>query len=100
MAKLCNPLLVMVLMMGPGATTFLCSQVESVEGTSPTSYTWVSHGRVEGHLALRYSPQGAFSPDSSTLAVAGESKLVLVGLRDSGTMKTLRPHLPGLVDLD
>ncbi|MGB9484950.1 MAG: hypothetical protein WCD04_02380, partial [Terriglobia bacterium] len=32
------------------------AQVESVESTEPTHYLWLSHGRIEGHLALSYSP--------------------------------------------
>ena len=100
MVKLCSPLMVMILAMGPAVSSLLGAQIESVEGSSPVSFTWVSHGRIEGHLALHYSPLGAFSPDSATLAVTGESKLVLLGLRDAAVVKPLRPHLQGLTDLD
>ena len=100
MVKLCNRLMAMILLLAAAVSTLLGSQVESIEGSSPASFTWVSHGRVEGHLALHYSPEAAFSPDSATLAVVGESKLVLMGLRGATVVKPLRPHLPGLTDLD
>ena len=74
------------------------SQVETVEGPRPSS-VWVSHGRVEGHLALDYSPAAAFSPDSSLLAVVNEDKVVLMDLRQAGVKKVLRPHLEELGDL-
>jgi WD40 repeat protein len=70
----------------------MCAQVETVE-TRPTAAVWVSHGRVEGHLALRFSSAAAFSPDSSMLAVAAENKVVLMDLRTVGVQKVLKPHL-------
>jgi len=73
-------------------------QVETVEGPRASSI-WVSHGRVEGHLALTYSPAGAFSPDSSVLAVVNEDKVVLMDLRQAGVKKILKPHLEDLADL-
>ena len=73
-------------------------QVETVEGPRASSI-WVSHGRVEGHLALAYSPAGAFSPDSSVLAVANEDKVVLMDLRQAGVKKILKPRLGELADL-
>jgi hypothetical protein len=100
MVKLCSALMVMVLAMGPAVSSPRGAQVESVEGSSAASVTWVGHGRVEGHLALNYSPAGAFSPDSATLAVASEDKVVLLGLRDTTVAKPLRPHIQGLVNLD
>lgn len=77
----------------------LRGQVESVESPGAPHYVWVSHGRVEGHLALQYSPAGAFSPDSSTLAVVNEDKVVLMDLRGAGVRKVLRPHIPDITDL-
>jgi len=76
------------------------AQVESVESTAPTHYLWVSHGRIEGHLALRYSPAGAFSPDSSMLAVAGQDKVVLMAVREGGIRKVLKPRITDITDLN
>ena len=76
------------------------AQVESVESAEPTHYLWVSHGRIEGHLALSYSPAGAFSPDGSILAVVSEEKIVLMGVREGSIQKVLKPHIPDLTDLN
>jgi WD40 repeat protein len=76
----------------------LAAQVETVEGP-PAQSTWVSHGRVEGHLALAYSPAAAFSPDSTALAVVIEDKIVLMDLREAGVEKTLHPSVEGVTDL-
>lgn len=74
------------------------AQIESIEGPPPR-YNWVSHGRLEGHLALNYSPAGAFSPDSSLLAAVIEEKIVLMDLRAGDIRKALRPRLDGVNDL-
>src|SRR5690348_3161317 len=67
----------------------LRAQVESVE--SPTApVVWVNDGRLEGHLALNYSPDGAFSPDGSTLAFPSESKIVLLNLAQNRPEKVLK----------
>jgi WD40 repeat protein len=92
--------MVMILALGPPASSWSRAQVETVESSSSPNYAWVSHGRVEGHLALKFSSAGAFSQDSTTLAVASEDKVVLLGLRDATVVKPLRPHLQGLSDLD
>jgi WD40 repeat protein len=77
----------------------LHAQVETVE--SPHSAPlWVSHGRVEGHLALKFSSDGAFSPDGSLLAVASENKVVLMNLHTADVQKILKPHIAGVEDLD
>jgi len=76
------------------------AQVESVESAEPTHYLWLSHGRIEGHLALRYSPAGAFSPDGSILAVISEEKIALVGVRDASIQKVLKPHIVDITDLN
>lgn len=76
----------------------LFGQLESVE-SGPPHYFWVSGGRVEGHLALSYSPDAAFSPDSSTLAVVNEDKIVLMNLADASVGKVLKPHIPDITDL-
>jgi WD40 repeat protein len=76
------------------------AQVESVESAPPTHYLWLSQGRIEGHLALSYSPAGAFSPDSSILAVASEDKIVLLELREGSIRKVLKPRIPDIADLN
>ncbi|MGA3165584.1 MAG: hypothetical protein ABSF14_05650 [Terriglobia bacterium] len=86
------------------ATVLLCAQglraqVETVEGPR-SAPIWVSHGRVEGHLPSRSSAAGAFSPDSSLLAIVSEEKVVLINLRAGDIHKVLKPHLPEIVDLD
>jgi WD40 repeat protein len=78
---------------------FLCAQVETVE-SPPTAAHWVSHGRVEGHLALKYSSDGAFSPDSSLLAVAADDKVLVMNLRTNEVQKVLKPRLPDIQDLE
>jgi len=76
------------------------AQVESVAGPSTTHYLWSSSARVEGHLALHYSPAGAFSPDGSILAVTSEEKIVLLGVREANIKKVLKIHLPDLTELN
>jgi WD40 repeat protein len=66
----------------------------------PSEPAFVSHGRVEGHLALNYSPAGAFAPDSHRLAVISGGKIALVELPQGGVGKVLKPHLPDLADLN
>jgi len=77
----------------------LCAQVETV-ASPPTSAQWVSHGRVEGHLALKYSSDGAFSPDASLLAVVNEEKVMLMNLRTNTVQKVMKPHFPDIEDLE
>ena len=78
---------------------FLCAQVETVE-SPPTAALWVSHSRLEGHLALKYSSDGAFSPDASLLAVVAGDKVLLMNLRTDTIQKVLKPHLPDIEDLE
>jgi WD40 repeat protein len=78
----------------------LRAQVESVASTQPTHYLWLSQGRIEGHLALSYSPAGAFSPDSSILAVASEEKIVLMETREANIRKVLKIRLPDITDVN
>lgn len=87
-----------ILFLAMGTVPFR-AQVESVENSSP-SYSWISHGRIEGHLALSYSPAGAFSPDGTVLAIPNEDKIVLINLREGGIRKIVKPHLDGITDLD
>ncbi len=46
----------------------------------PGRYVWQSVARIGGHLALAYSPDGAFSADSSLLAVAEGNRVALISL--------------------
>jgi WD40 repeat protein len=75
------------------------AQVETVENSNP-SYSWISHGKVEGHLARNYSPAGAFSPDGTVLAIPNEDKVVLFHLHEGGIRKVLKPHVDGVSDLN
>jgi WD40 repeat protein len=74
------------------------AQVESVE-SQPSAPVWVSHGRGEGHLALKYSSDGAFSPDASRLAVVNDDKVFLMNLGTGGVEKAIKPHLPNIEEL-
>lgn len=74
-------------------------QAESVPG-SPQNFVWVDNGRIDGHLSVNSSPEGAFSPDSSTLAVVNHDKVVLVNLAKGSIEKVLHPKLKDLHDLN
>ncbi len=75
------------------------AQIETVEPARETG-TWTSVCRAEGHLALNYSPAGAFSPDGSALAIVNGDKLLLMDLRSGGVKKVLRPHIERIMDLE
>jgi len=90
-----GPLVALVLLFAAS----LSAQVETIEGPR-TAPLWVAHGRIEGHLALRYSADGAVSPDSSLLAIVSEDKVVVMDLRAGDIQKILKPHLPDIEDLD
>lgn len=75
------------------------NQSESAPAPSP-NFVWVNSGSITGHLALESSPAGAFSPDSSTLAVVDHEKIVLLDLAKGDIAKVLHPKLPHLRDLD
>lgn len=78
----------------------LWAQVETVEG-SPSGHIWLHHGQVEGHLPLRYSPAGAFSPDSSALAVVTQDKVALMDLRgERGLRQIVRPRVENISELE
>ncbi len=77
---------------------FLRAQVETVE-SPPTAAQWVSHGRLEGHLALKFSSDGAFSPDGSLLAVVADDKVLVMNLHSDSVQKVLKPHLPDIGEL-
>jgi WD40 repeat protein len=73
--------------------------VETVEGP-PNAVQWVSYGHVEGHLALKYSSAGAFSPDSSLLAVVSDEKIFLMNMRSDTGPKVVKPRAPEIEDLE
>ncbi len=75
------------------------AQVETVEAP-PQPVVWTNHGSAEGHLALGYSPAGAFSPDSSRLAVASGSEVLLMDLKGEGTPAVLHPLVKGVTNLN
>jgi WD40 repeat protein len=77
----------------------LNAQVESVP-SPPAAAVWVSHSRLEGHLALNYSSDGAFSPDGSVLALVSGNKVVLISLRSGSVEKVLKPRIPDIEDLE
>ncbi len=81
-------------------------QIPAQAGAAPSgkpSFLWSTLAHLEGHLALDYSPAGAFSPNSQTLAVAarqGQQKVVLLNLANGGIEKVLHPAVSGLENLD
>ena len=79
--------------------TVLHAQADTVDGPAPTA-VWSSHGHVEGHLAIKYSSDGAFSPDSSLLAVASEDRVVVMNLRTDASPKAVKPRFPDIHDLE
>jgi WD40 repeat protein len=81
------------------SAAILCAQVETVQ-SPPTAALWVSHIRLEGHLALKFSSDGAFSPDGSLLAVVTGEKVVLINLRTDAIQKALKPHVPDIENLE
>jgi WD40 repeat protein len=76
-------------------------QVETVP-SSQENFVWVNVGNVEGHLAVNSSPAGAFSPDSSALALISRDKIVIDNLSGSNMTieKVLHPKLKDLRDLE
>ncbi len=81
------------------STGLLRAQVETVEGP-PAAPVWVSHGHVEGHMALKFSSDGAFSPDSALLAVPSDDKVLIMNLHTDAVQKVLKPHLPDIRELE
>lgn len=75
------------------------SQSETVV-TNSSAPVFVSRGRVEGHLALKYSPAGAFSPDSRRLAIVADERIALMDLAEGSVIKILRPRLGQIFDLE
>ena len=77
----------------------LLAQVETTSGPI-TPPVWVSHGSVEGHLALTFSSDGAFSADSSRLAVASEEKVIIMPLQGGSAPSVIKPRLQEIQDLE
>ena len=77
----------------------LYAQVESVE-KPPSAPTWVSLAHGEGHLALHFSSEAAFSPEGSQLAIASENKILLMNLQTGDIQKVVKVRLPDIEDLD
>jgi hypothetical protein len=75
------------------------AQTEMVPGPSET-YFWQNVARIQGHLALTFSPDGAFSPDSSTLAIVEKYRVVLVDLADGQIRNVLKPRINGVSDVE
>ena len=77
------------------------SQVETAP-SSQQNYVWVNVGNVEGHLATNSSPEGAFSPDGSALALVSHEKVVVESLSGEklSIEKVLHPSIKDLKDLD
>ena len=73
-------------------------QVETATAAPPEP-VFTSEGRIEGHLALTYSPAAAFSPDSKYLAVIVDEKVALKDLHDGSIARVLRPAIPKLSEL-
>lgn len=92
-------LVVAAVLLGFFAAGGAAAQVETVAGAAP-QYIWASHGRLDGHLARHFSPAGAFSPDSSELAVPDQGQVVLMGLAQPQIIKKLHPHVKGVTDLE
>ncbi|HET7841982.1 MAG TPA: WD40 repeat domain-containing protein [Terriglobia bacterium] len=69
-----------------------------MEGPKPAG-VWSNRGNAEGHLALAYSPAGAFSPDSSQLAIVNGSDIALMDLKGQGIVK-VHPLVKGVISLD
>ncbi|HKT11787.1 MAG TPA: hypothetical protein VJW77_08165 [Terriglobia bacterium] len=66
--------------------------------SSQQNYVWVNVANVEGHLATNASPEGAFSPDSSALALVSSEKIVVESL-SGGKLSIEKVLHPGIKDL-
>ena len=73
------------------------NQMETV-ASPPAPPVWASTGRVEGHLALKFSSDGAFS--GSLLAVVAENEILLVNLENGSINKVIKPRLAGASELE
>ena len=76
-------------------------QLETAPSTQE-NYVWVNVGNVEGHLSTNSSPEGAFSPDGSALALVNGEKIVVDSLAGGNLSldKVLHPRIKDLRDLE
>ncbi|MGH9356894.1 MAG: WD40 repeat domain-containing protein [Terriglobia bacterium] len=74
------------------------AQVETIPA-GPAAFVWQHRLQIQGHLALNYSPAGAFSQDSSTLAVVEGARVVLANLADGRVRKVLHPRFANVSNL-
>jgi hypothetical protein len=81
------------------SATLVFAQVETATGPI-TPPVWVSQGKVEGHLALTSSSDGAFSHDSSRLAVTSGEEVLIMPLNGDSTPKVAKPRIPEIRDLE
>ncbi len=81
------------------SATSAFTQVDTTTGPVAAP-TWVGQGKVEGHLALAYSSDGAFSPDSSHLAVTSGEEVLIMPLNGDSTPKAVKPRIPEVHDLE
>jgi WD40 repeat protein len=94
---LLTSVLIIAAVLLPGAP--ILAQVDTVNAPPPPA-VWVSQGHAEGHLALKFSSDGAFSPDSSLLAVSADDKVLIMNLRNDAAPKVVKPRFPDLHDLE
>jgi WD40 repeat protein len=71
---------------------------EAAAGAAPAEI-WQSEARLAGHLALTSSPDAAFSPDGSLLAVVEKQRVALLDLAHGSVRKVLRLGVKGVTDL-
>lgn len=74
-------------------------QLETVP-SSPQSFAWVSFGQSVGHLTLGSSPDGAFSPDGSEVALANGNEVDLLNLENRAGSKALHIRIPNVNGLN
>jgi hypothetical protein len=74
-------------------------KLEPTEGP-PSQSAWEDIARIRGHLALGYSPAGAFSPDGSAIAVVERDRVAIMTLANSDVRKVLHPRIPGVATLE
>ena len=78
----------------------ILGQAETVDSGKSAAPVFTSRARVDGHLALKYSPAGAFSPDSRRLAIATGERIALMNLDEGAIGKVLTLRLGEIFDLE
>ena len=87
-----------VFAVGPASNSARARRAGTATASPP--YAWVHEMRVEGHLALHYSPAGAFSPDGSSLAIVERRRVVLVNVASGSVEKAVQPSFRNVKNLD